>query len=61
MFKSYLTDAQVIELDSTYRVLYRGYTILTTDMKTQAIMTAINQEECDRLLEQKTITYLKQA
>jgi len=30
-------------------------------MKTQAIMTAINQQECDRLLEQKTITYLKQA
>jgi len=61
VFKSKLTNAQVLELGDNFIVLYKGYSIYTTDMKTQAIMTAINQEECDRLLDQKAITYLKQA
>lgn len=61
MFKSYLTGAQVLELNESYTLIYRGYTILKTDMKTQAIMTAISQERCEELLEQKTSTYLKQA
>ena len=61
MFKSYLTGAQVLELGESYNLIYRGYTILKTDMKTLAIMTAISQERCDELLEEKTSTYLKQA
>ena len=59
MFKSSLTGAQVLELDESYTLIYRGYTILKTDMKNQAIMTAICQERCDELLEEKTSTYLK--
>ena len=61
MFKSHLTGAQVLELDESYTLIYRGYTILKTDMKSTAIMTAIDLEKCDELFEEKTNAYLKQA
>jgi len=61
MFKSHLTGAQVLELDEEYNLIYRGYTIFKTDMKSTAIMTAIDLEKCNELFDEKTKAHLKQA
>lgn len=61
MFKSHLTGAQVLEVNDTYTVLYKGYSIKTTKSKTEAIMASICRERCEELLEEKSCTYQKSA
>ena len=61
MFKSVLTGALVLEKEGVYTIIYRGYSILQTDNIATAKMTAISRVDCDKLFEEKTHTYLKQA
>lgn len=67
-FESHLTGAIVKEFivdeDTMYEVIYRDQVVLVDPFKVKAILTSINQEECDRLYQEVTDNirqYQKQA